>query len=383
MGLRSIDLFHVAVPLKKPIRHASHERTSSDNLVVRVTLDDGQQGYRRGGPPRLRHGRDDRVDVRHPGELRRGPTPRHAPELRRRRPASRSPVAPGDRGRSARDGRELGAVRLELAILDAYGHRFGQSLGKAIPMMETDGVQATDSPRRVRYSGAITADDPRRERIAAWKMRLYGFSQTKLKVGVAGQDDPARLAKLRRILGRRMDLRLDANEAWTAAEVVDRVRPLLAFSPSALEQPVPHAEVDSLAELRPQTRDAGDARRVALRLSRRGPRGRGPHGRPVQRPALEMRRDRADPADRGPGTPIRPRGPARLPPGRDRPPLGGGPARRGPRADASAMSRARTTATSWPPTSRSKTPPSATAAGPPRSSGRAWESGSTPRPSTA
>ena len=90
---------------------------------------------------------------------------------------------------------------LELAILDAYGHRFGQSLGKAIPMMEVHGVQATASPRRVRYSGAITADDPRRERIAAWKMRLYGFSQTKLKVGVAGQDDPARLAKLRRILG--------------------------------------------------------------------------------------------------------------------------------------------------------------------------------------
>ena len=26
MSLRAIDLFHVAVPLKKPIRHASHER---------------------------------------------------------------------------------------------------------------------------------------------------------------------------------------------------------------------------------------------------------------------------------------------------------------------------------------------------------------------
>ncbi len=49
-----------------------------------------------------------------------------------------------------------------------------------------------------------------------------------------------------------MDIRLDANEAWRAAELVDRVRPLLPFGPSALEQPVPHAEVDSLAELRPR-----------------------------------------------------------------------------------------------------------------------------------
>jgi L-alanine-DL-glutamate epimerase-like enolase superfamily enzyme len=71
-----------------------------------------------------------------------------------------------------------------------------------------------------------------------------------VKVGVAGQDDPARLRRIRRIAGRRMDLRLDANEAWPARELEDRVRPLLPFRPSALEQPVPHAEVDALAELR-------------------------------------------------------------------------------------------------------------------------------------
>src|SRR4051812_34020981 len=50
MGVRSIDLYHVAVPLKMKIRHASHERVTSDNLVVRVTLDDGQVGYGEGVP---------------------------------------------------------------------------------------------------------------------------------------------------------------------------------------------------------------------------------------------------------------------------------------------------------------------------------------------
>lgn len=252
MGLRSIDLFHVAVPLKKPIRHASHERTSSANLVVRVTLDDGQQGFGEGVPRDYVTGETiestfttlAKFDAaRHLG------TPRSFGDVIRRLEALTLPETEADpRGMAGNSAR----CALELAILDAYGHLFGQSLGKAIPLMETHGVQATASPRRVRYSGAITADDPRRERIAAWKMRVYGFSQTKLKVGVAGQDDPARLARLRRILGRRMDLRLDANEAWRADEVVDRVRPLLAFSPSVLEQPVPHAEVDSLSDLRPK-----------------------------------------------------------------------------------------------------------------------------------
>src|SRR4051794_5496396 len=252
MGLRSIDLFHVAVPLKKPIRHASHERTSSDNLVVRVTLDDGRQGFGEGVPRDYVTGETIESTfatlmsfdaARHLG------APRSFAEVVRRLEAFSIPETLADpRGMAGNSAR----CALELAVLDAYGHRFGQSLGKAIPLLEIDGVQATDAPRRVRYSGAITADDPRRERIAAWKMRIYGFSQTKLKVGVAGQDDPKRLAKLRRILGRRMDLRLDANEAWTAAEVIDRVRPLLAFSPSVLEQPVPHAEVDSLSEMRPK-----------------------------------------------------------------------------------------------------------------------------------
>ena len=38
MTIDSIKLFKVAVPLKKVVRHASFERSVSENLVVRVTL---------------------------------------------------------------------------------------------------------------------------------------------------------------------------------------------------------------------------------------------------------------------------------------------------------------------------------------------------------
>ena len=51
---------------------------------------------------------------------------------------------------------------------------------------------------------------------------------------------------------RRMDIRLDANEAWPAAELMERVEPLKRFGPTALEQPVLHAEVRALAALRPR-----------------------------------------------------------------------------------------------------------------------------------
>lgn len=252
MTIQSLDLIHVAVPLKKPIRHASHERTTSDSLVVRVRLDGGETGYGEGVPRPYVTGETIEstfatlasVDwSRHVGR------PADYAEVVRRLEALVIPETEADpRGMAGNAAR----CALELAVLDAYGRRFKRSIGEAIRIADSAGLARTDRPQRVRYSGAITAESPRRERIAAWKMRLYGFAQVKLKVGVAGQDDPARLARLRSILGRRMDVRIDANEAWPAFEVVERVRPLLRFGPTALEQPVPHAEAAALADLRPQ-----------------------------------------------------------------------------------------------------------------------------------
>src|SRR5262249_59595440 len=138
---------------------------------------------------------------------------------------------------------------LALAVLDAYGHRFGQPVSAAVRLADVPGLRLSEKPAWVLYSGAIMASTRLRECHSAFRMWLYGFRQVKLKVGVTGQDDPARLRVLRTILGRRMDLRLDANEAWPAAELVERVRPLLPSRPSALEQPVPHAEVSVLSEL--------------------------------------------------------------------------------------------------------------------------------------
>jgi muconate cycloisomerase len=254
MSVRAIELFHVAVPLKKAIRHASHERVVSDNLVVRVTLDDGRQGYGEGVPRPYVTGETletafealSRLDLaRHLGR------PRDYAEVVRRLDDLHLPETLADpRGMNGNAAR----CALELAVLDAYGRRFGRSLAEVLPLAAaaTPGLRLRSRPGWVRYSGAITAESPRREVKAAWMNRVFGFRHVKVKVGVAGQDDPARLVRIRRILGKRMDLRLDANEAWPASAVLDRVRPLLAARPSALEQPVPHAEVEALATLRPR-----------------------------------------------------------------------------------------------------------------------------------
>jgi L-Ala-D/L-Glu epimerase len=249
--IASIGLHHVAVPLRKPIRHASHERTTSDNLVVRVTLRDGQNGYGEGVPRPYVTGETIEstfATLRSFDWARYFGRPGDFAEVVHRLEALNILETEDDpRGMAGNAAR----CALELAVLDAYGRHFGEPLGRALSLADAPGLETTAEPVRVRYSGAITAETERKERVSAWKMRLNNFAQTKVKVGVDGQDDPARLARIRRIVGPRMDLRLDANEAWPASGLVERVRPLLPCRPSALEQPVPHDEVEALAALRP------------------------------------------------------------------------------------------------------------------------------------
>jgi muconate cycloisomerase len=139
----------------------------------------------------------------------------------------------------------------ELALLDAAGRRFGQPLSEVVRLLAPE----LWAPQPwVRYSGAITSASGYKARWAATALRVYGFRHVKVKVGIEGQDDVRRLKIIRGRLGRGIDLRVDANEAWSAAEAADRIRNLEAFGISAVEQPVAHSSVDRLADVRASVR---------------------------------------------------------------------------------------------------------------------------------
>src|SRR5204863_10170344 len=45
-----LTAYHIRIPLRKPVRHASHTRTETDNVLVRCVLDDGTEGFGEGVP---------------------------------------------------------------------------------------------------------------------------------------------------------------------------------------------------------------------------------------------------------------------------------------------------------------------------------------------
>jgi L-alanine-DL-glutamate epimerase-like enolase superfamily enzyme len=249
MRVAQLTAWQVKIPLKKTIRHASHTRTETDNIVVRCVLADGTTGYGEGVPREYVTGENiasalvllQKSDLGAQLEEVRDFAGAIAMTERLRL----APVPGDDRACQGNGAR----CAVELALLDAFGKLFREPLSEVTRLVAPDLYSAR---RWVRYSGAITSAQGMKARWAAWKMWIYGFKQLKIKVGIAGQDDVRRIASIRRRVGSRMDLRVDANEAWTPADVCRRILELKPFNITSVEQPLPHAQLEALAQVRRQ-----------------------------------------------------------------------------------------------------------------------------------
>ena len=253
MRIQILDAYHVLIPLKGKVAHASHARTDTHSIVVCCRLDDGTEGWGEGLPRSYVTGETIETVWE---QFRLADWPRM---LGQRFADLSEAVALCDQIRvnngnppGQRDcfGNSLRCA-VELAVLDAAARACGRPFSDVTSLVaETSGLRQTRE--RVRYSAAITSLSPLKAVLRALAFRLFGFNQCKMKVGVAGSDDRAAVLRVRRALGGGFDLRIDANEAWSCPELESRVSPLIPMGITSLEQPVPHAEVDGLAALRPR-----------------------------------------------------------------------------------------------------------------------------------
>lgn len=248
MRVKEITAWQVRIPLKKPIQHASHTRTETDNVVIRVVLDDGTQGFGEGVPREYVTGEtiDSSLALLKQSALadQMEDCPSFKSAVRQAERVLLFPIANDDRGCQGNAAR----CAIELALLDAFGKHFQHPVSDVTKLMAHDDLY--EPSEHVRYSGAITSAKGLKARIAAWKMWIYGFRQVKIKVGIEGQDDVHRIRAIRRRVGHKMDLRIDANEAWTLDNVRAKILELKPFNITSVEQPIPHEETAALREIR-------------------------------------------------------------------------------------------------------------------------------------
>lgn len=249
MRIARLLVYLLKLPLRHEIKHASAARSESTNVLIACDLANGVRGWGEGVPRAYVTGETPQGAVQ---QLRATDLAAQLNEdcdgwsdvIRMCHALRLATVEDDPRGCC---GNALRCA-IELSVLDAYGQLFGEPVSRVTAHLESAQSIAT-SISRVRYSGAVTAASPKREAVSALKMRVYGFRDCKIKVGFA-DDEAARLRHLRRWLGSRMVVRIDANEGWSAANVVAKIQSLIPYRIASVEQPVRHEEVDSLAEAR-------------------------------------------------------------------------------------------------------------------------------------
>jgi o-succinylbenzoate synthase len=116
---------------------------------------------------------------------------------------------------------------IDLALWDLAGRRASE------PVWRLLGAQA---PPNVRVNATIAAPDRAGAATEAAAARAAGFGAIKLKVGTG--DDAGRLAAVRAVAGPEMEIRLDANGAWSVPEAAAALRALAPAGIELCEEPV-------------------------------------------------------------------------------------------------------------------------------------------------
>ena len=236
-----MDVFRTAIPMRG-FEHAAASREVAEAVVVRVEFATGAVGWGETLPRPYVTGETidsvlaDLRDVFWPAMAGR---PVRAKDVgliaaRHRDSARRPPVgAPQATGAAPRRRcLNAAACAIELALQNRDSHLFSQD------------EEIGDCPSfTCRVSGVLGSSDPARTARRLRLMRWFGLRDFKLKLGLADDVDRENLRVVWRRLGGAIrrgtcTLRVDANGAWEADSVPDRVRQLKDFGVCVVEQPI-------------------------------------------------------------------------------------------------------------------------------------------------
>jgi L-alanine-DL-glutamate epimerase-like enolase superfamily enzyme len=241
-----LHLFAVDLPFKVTFRHAAAARTSSESLFLRARLDDGTEGWGECLPRAYVSGehRDQAFAL-----LRDTILPALVGQSFRSLPEAVSFLEKCD-GKAPPEWvhpevpQTSAWCSVDLALLDAFGRAAGEP---ARPGAAAGQPPADAALRRYRYSGVVSAGRGWSYAVSLLKVRAFRFPHVKLKVEHDGSLPAARTA--RRLLGRRVDLRVDANMAWDVEQALEVIGQLETVGIRSFEQPIAATDLAGLARL--------------------------------------------------------------------------------------------------------------------------------------
>ncbi|MCP1306326.1 mandelate racemase/muconate lactonizing enzyme family protein [Paenibacillus tyrfis] len=101
--------------------------------------------------------------------------------------------------------------------------------------------------KEVSFSGYLFIDDPLVNAKEAEEIVAQGYDEIKIKVGRDIDLDTRRIQEIRRAVGPKVKLRIDANQIWSVSSAIKAINRMAEYDLQLVEQPIPYYDIDGLA----------------------------------------------------------------------------------------------------------------------------------------
>lgn len=232
-AIRALEVVPVSLPLREPYRIARALQMRADYVVFRVETADGEVGIGEAAPFM---GESEETQAGIVATARAY----LAPALVGVDPFDLEAIH--DRMDTVLPGHLFAKGGVDLALHDLIGKRLGVPVFRLLGGRYRERIPLSGGPIGLVGSPAAAA-----ERAAG--LVAAGFRTVKLKIGLPGGGDEETVRAVRDAIGPRVELRLDANQAYTADRAIPLLRRLERYEPALVEQPVAGWDLDGLARI--------------------------------------------------------------------------------------------------------------------------------------
>ena len=206
MRIKDIELGYISIPLVTPFKTALRTVDSVNDLIVRITGEDGTAGYGEAPPTAVITGdTKESIEVAIRGYI--------APAIKGM-DLDDLPAIMGKMEKSIAKNTSAKAA-VDIALYDLYGKYKKQPLFRLLGEKDPAAVKAeleTDLTISVNETEEMVRDSLRAVE--------EGFRILKVKVGKGGTKDVERICAIRKAVGKDVRIRVDANQGWTREEAV-------------------------------------------------------------------------------------------------------------------------------------------------------------------
>lgn len=233
MKIERIETFRVAIPLIKPFKTALRTVTTAESVVIKIVCDNGIEGWGE-APPTVVITGDSLMSIES---------------------AIQHVFKPYLVGKSLLNyetifqaiktlmvGNSSAKAAVDMALYDCLSKHcrlpLYQFLGGAKNEIETDYTVSVNNPEEMGDDAASYIDQ--------------GFNVLKVKVGKDDiMTDISRIKEIRRRVGNKVKIRLDANQGWQAKDAVRAIRKMedSLLDIELVEQPVPADDIEGLKQV--------------------------------------------------------------------------------------------------------------------------------------